>query len=239
MASVGNKVCLALLRLLRQRRSRRTALCGQAQPRPVRLNTLQLISRWRRYRRRCWHHWRYRRLDRYGRLRCGGRCRCRLRSGLRNWSPGTHCRRRNILDGKRRNGTAPLLCESRQVLLTRLQRRYFLARGVLKVHAEPQDGNKEPGSPGNDVLGDLATFFRTQFRNSLIVCLNFGADGSAIHVSILRLHDGDRIWLASRARSKHARQCYWRDQCSQFQLCPPTLLCRVVSPAFFINRILQ
>ncbi|MBN9515445.1 MAG: hypothetical protein J0H97_18695, partial [Alphaproteobacteria bacterium] len=86
-----------------------------------------------------------------------------------------------------------------------MQRRHFLARGVLKIHSEPQDRNKKPGSPDNDVLGDLAPFFRTQLRNSFVVCLDFGADGRAVHISILRLYNGNRIRLASRARSKHAR----------------------------------
>jgi hypothetical protein len=106
-------------------------------------------------------------------------------------------------------------------LLARLQRRHFFACGVLKIHSEPQDRNKEPGSAGNDVLGDLAPFFRTQLRNPLVVRLDLGADGRAVHVSILRLYNGNRIWLASRARSKHARQCNWRDQYSQFQFVSP------------------
>lgn len=143
------------------------------------------------------------------------------------------------MDRKRRNGTAPLLCKRRQVLLTGLQRRHFLARSVLEIHAEPQNGNKEPSSPGNDILSDLAAFFRTQFRNSFVICLHFGADSSAVHISILRLHNSDRIWLPPRARSKHARQHYWRDQCSQFQLCPPTLYFRDISPEFFISGISQ
>jgi len=45
-----------------------------------------------------------------------------------------------------RPGPASLLRSKRcEVLLTTLERRHFLARGTLKVHAEPQDRYKQAG----------------------------------------------------------------------------------------------
>lgn len=132
----------------------------------------------------CWRGWR-RRSSRSGR---GFRLRLGLLCGLGN----------DLLRVPGVFSTAALLRERGQILLTSLKCLNFGISRSLEVHAEPKDGNDQPGDAGGDVLGNLQALVGRELLNLCVVGLDLDGNCRTVHVAVLRLHHRNRRWSATR-----------------------------------------
>lgn len=100
-------------------------------------------------------------------------------------------------------GTAALLRERRKILLAALKRRGFRARSALPIHAKPKNRYEHARDSGGNVLRDLQISFARKLGDAAVVGFDFGGNGRAVQIWILRLNDGDRLRRASRAGAQY------------------------------------
>jgi len=92
-----------------------------------------------------------------------------------------------------------LFRQSSEILLTSLKGSNFLACCPLKIHRKPQRPDEESSDSCSDILADPGTFVGSEFLNLLVISLDLGCNCWAVHVTILRLNDRDRLRRSSGA----------------------------------------
>ncbi|MBI1648334.1 hypothetical protein [Hyphomicrobium sulfonivorans] len=65
----------------------------------------------------------------------------------------------------------------------------FFAGGILKIHAEPKDGNYEPGNTSGDILCYLPALFGSQIGHALIIGFDLSNDLFSVQLLITNLND--------------------------------------------------
>ena len=87
----------------------------------------------------------------------------------------------------------------REVLLACLEGLRFFVGSPLKVHAEPEDRNKDACNSSRYVLRRLQTLVARELLDLGIVALNFRHNSGAIHKLVLRLNYSYRCRRSSGA----------------------------------------
>jgi hypothetical protein len=63
----------------------------------------------------------------------------------------------------------------------------------LEIHPEPERPDKKTGHPCRHILGNLSPLLGSKLLELLVVGLDLGFDCCAVHETVLRLNDCDRL----------------------------------------------